>query len=120
MMEKRKIDVLCVQETKWRESQARLIGRGCKLFYYGVDGRRNGTGVIVKEKYINSVLEVGCELNEKEFWSEVEEVIQNIPREERIVIGAGFNGHIGEGNNGDEDVMGRYGVGEKYGGTDGC
>ncbi|XP_063859148.1 craniofacial development protein 2-like [Scylla paramamosain] len=142
MMEKRKIDVLCVQETKWRGSKGRLVGGGCKLFYYGLDGKRNGTGVIVKEKYINSVLEVkrvsdrvmslkmeiegiqinvisayapqvGCELDEKEFWSEVEEVIQDIPREERIVIGPHFNGHIGEGNNGDEDVMGKYGVGER-------
>ncbi|XP_063875042.1 uncharacterized protein LOC135108197 [Scylla paramamosain] len=57
MMEK-KIDVLRVQETKWRGNKVRLIGGSCKLLYYGVDGRRNGIGVIVKEKYINSVLEV--------------------------------------------------------------
>ncbi|XP_063875050.1 uncharacterized protein LOC135108205 [Scylla paramamosain] len=58
--------------------------------------------------------QVGCELDEmEEFWSEVEEVIQNIPREERVVIGADFNVHIGEGNNGDEDVMGKYGVGKR-------
>ena len=26
-----------------------------------------------------------------------------------MVIGADFNGHVGEGNSGDENVMGRYG-----------
>ena len=38
---------------------------------------------------------------------------ETIPRQERIVIGGDFNGHVGEGNRGDEDVMGRYGVKER-------
>ena len=152
MMERRKLDILCVQETKWRGSKARLIGGGFKLFYHGMDGMRNGVGVVVNEKYINSILEVrrvsdrvisvkmeidgvlmnvisayapqvGCEWEEKEeFWNEVEGVIQSIPREERMTIGADFNGHVGEGNRGDEGVMGRYGFGERNAedGGDGC
>ncbi|KAK3525769.1 hypothetical protein QTP70_007523 [Hemibagrus guttatus] len=41
---------------------------------------------------------VGCELEEKErFWSEFDEVIKSIPTGERVVIGADFNGHVGEG-----------------------
>ena len=31
MMERRKIDILCVQETKWKGSKARSMGRGYKL-----------------------------------------------------------------------------------------
>ncbi|KAK3555793.1 hypothetical protein QTP86_028917 [Hemibagrus guttatus] len=55
---------------------------------------------------------VGCELEEKErFWSELDEVMESIPRGERVVIGADFNGHVGEGNTGDEEVMGKFGVG---------
>ncbi|MCJ8736345.1 hypothetical protein PDJAM_G00258590 [Pangasius djambal] len=57
--------------------------------------------------------QVGCELEEKErFWSELDEVIESIPMGERVVIGADFNRHVGEGNTG-EEVMGKFGVKEK-------
>ncbi|KAK3560570.1 hypothetical protein QTP86_010907 [Hemibagrus guttatus] len=57
---------------------------------------------------------VGCELEEKErFWSELDEVMESIPTGERVVIGADFNGHVGEGNRGNEEVMGKFGVKEK-------
>ena len=58
MMVKRKVYILCVQETRWKGSKARNIGDGCKIFYHGEDGRRNGVGVILKEDYIGRVLEV--------------------------------------------------------------
>ncbi|KAK3525961.1 hypothetical protein QTP70_011398 [Hemibagrus guttatus] len=144
MMERRKVDILCVQETRWKGSKARSIGAGFKLFYYGVDSKRNGVGVVLKEEFVRNVLEVkrvldrvmslkleiegvmlnvvsgyapqvGCELEEKErFWSELDEVMENIPTGERVVIGADFNGHVGEGNTGDEEVMGKFGVKERY------
>ncbi|KAK3512209.1 hypothetical protein QTP70_001117 [Hemibagrus guttatus] len=106
MMERRKVDILCVQETRWKGSKARSIGAGFKVFYYGVDSKRNGVGVVLKEEFVRNVLEVGCELEEKErFWSELDEVMESIPTGERVVIGADFNGHVGEGNTGDEEVM---------------
>ncbi|KAK3572267.1 hypothetical protein QTP86_029691 [Hemibagrus guttatus] len=104
-MERRKVDILCVQETRWKGSKARSIGAGFKLFYYGVDSKRNGVGVVLKEEFERNVLEVkrvsdrvmslkleiegvmlnvvsgyapqvGCELEEKErFWSELDEVM---------------------------------------------
>ncbi|TRY54613.1 hypothetical protein DNTS_001598, partial [Danionella cerebrum] len=58
MMERRKVDILCVQETRWKGSKARSIGGGYKLFYYGVDRKRNGVGVILKEEFVRNVLEV--------------------------------------------------------------
>ncbi|KAI5615334.1 hypothetical protein C0J50_10843 [Silurus asotus] len=143
MMERRKVDMLCVQETKWKGSKARNIRGEFKLFYYGVDVKRNGVGVILKEEYSKSVVEakkvfdtvmnmklevegmvinvisayapqVSCEMEEKEkFWSELDEVVDGVPRNERLVIGADFNGHVGEGNRGDQEVMGRYGLKER-------
>ncbi|KAK3521359.1 hypothetical protein QTP70_003438 [Hemibagrus guttatus] len=143
VMERRKVDILCVQETRWKGSKARSIGAGFKLFYYGVDSKRNGVGVVLKEEFVRNLLEVkrvsdrvmslkleiegvmlnvvsgyapqvGCELEEKErFWSELDEVMESIPTGERVVIGADFNGHVGEGNTGDEEVMGKFGVKER-------
>ena len=56
MTVKRKVDILCVQETKWKGRRARNIGDGCKIVYHGEDGRRNGVGVILSEGYIGRVL----------------------------------------------------------------
>ncbi|KAI5614769.1 hypothetical protein C0J50_3417 [Silurus asotus] len=105
--------------------------------------KRYGVGVILKEEYSKNVVEVkrvsdrvmimkvevegmminvisayapqvGCEIEEKErFWSELDEVVDGVPRKERLVIGAYFNVHVGEGNRGDEEVMGRYGFKER-------
>ncbi|KAF7707680.1 hypothetical protein HF521_018898, partial [Silurus meridionalis] len=58
LMERRKVDMFCVQETKWKGSKARKIGGRFKLFYHGVDGKINGVGVILKEEYSKSVVEV--------------------------------------------------------------
>ena len=143
MMQRRKVDILCVQETRWKGSKARSLGEGFKLFYHGVGRERNGVGVILNEDLVKNVVEVkrmsdrvmniklemdgvmfnvvsgyapqvGCELEEKDnFWLELDEVIQSIPRSERVIIGADLNGHVGEGNRGDEEVMGRFGLGER-------
>lgn len=49
LMEKRRVDILCVQEAKWKGSKARNIGSGFKFFNCSADGKRNGVGVILKE-----------------------------------------------------------------------
>ncbi|KAK3555300.1 hypothetical protein QTP86_014985 [Hemibagrus guttatus] len=101
------------------------------------------SGVVLKEEFVRNVLEVkrvsdrvmslkleiegvmlnvvsgyaphvGCELGEKErFWSELDEVMESISMGERVVIGADFNGHVGEGNTGDDEAMGKFGVKER-------
>ncbi|KAF7699839.1 hypothetical protein HF521_002797 [Silurus meridionalis] len=102
MMERRMVEILCFQETKWKWSKARNIGGGFKLFFHGVDGKRNGVGVILREEYSKSVVkvksfcrvmnvkpkvegayvkQVGCEMEEKEkFWSELDKVVDGVPR----------------------------------------
>ncbi|KAK3574085.1 hypothetical protein QTP86_002865 [Hemibagrus guttatus] len=54
-----------------------------------------------------------ADMMERRFWSELDEVMESIPMGERVVIGADFNGHVGEGNRGDEEVMDKFGVKER-------
>ena len=50
--------------------------------------------------------QVGSTMEEKDkFWTDLDQALENIYKEERVVIGADFNGHVGVGNRGDEDVM---------------
>ena len=64
---------------------------------------------------VNAPLD-GSEIEEKQrFWSKLGEVGESIPWEDRVVIGADFNGNVGEGNRGDEEVMDRFGIlGQEY------
>ena len=57
-MERRNVDILCLQETKWKDSKARNIGGRCKLFYKEADERKNGIGIVLREELAESVLEV--------------------------------------------------------------
>ncbi|KAK3563688.1 hypothetical protein QTP86_034395 [Hemibagrus guttatus] len=86
----------------------------------GADSSEHGAGIYpcCKQRALRfdpaAMPTVGCELEEKErFWSELDEVMESIPTGERVVIGVDFNGHVGEGNAGDEEVMGKFGVKER-------
>ena len=57
-MERRKIDLACVQKTKWKGAKAREIGGGFKLFYNGGNNKRNGVGIIVKKEWQDNILKV--------------------------------------------------------------
>ena len=40
-------------------------------------------------------------------------MIESVSKEERLVVGANLKRHVGEGNLGDEEIMGRYGTGTR-------
>ncbi|XP_037776748.1 uncharacterized protein LOC119573609 [Penaeus monodon] len=143
LMERRKIRIMCLQETKWKGSKAKELGNGFKLFYIGDDGRKNGVGIVLDEELKKGVLEVkrssdriiwlkmemgklvvnimsvyaaqqGCADEEKEkFWEELDEEVRKIPAEEKLWIGGDFNGHVGGDNRGREETMGKFGYGTK-------
>lgn len=53
----RRIDIACIQETKWKGAKARDIGEGFKLFYNG-NQAQNGVGIAVSQKLRDSVVEM--------------------------------------------------------------
>ena len=58
--------------------------------------------------------QVNNSMEEKnDFWEDLDGLIESISKEERIVLGADLNGHVGKGNIGDEEIMGRYGAGTR-------
>ena len=47
------------------------------------------------------------------FVKNLDGLIESVSKEERIVSGADLNGHVGKGNIGDEEIMGRYSAGTR-------
>ncbi|KAG5600776.1 hypothetical protein H5410_032146 [Solanum commersonii] len=145
ILKKRKINIACVQETRWIGSKARDVD-GCKLWYSGASMDRNGVGILVDEDLREQVVEArrisdklmtiklvirGCTLSvisayapqvgldkeaKKLFYEDLDEVVRGISNTEKIVIGGDFNGHIRETSSGFNDVHGGFGVGERNGG----
>ena len=135
-VERRNINILCVQEIKWKGAKAREIGNGCKLFYNGSDKRRNGVGIILDPELKKNALEVnrkserlvwlklgwnksvinvvsayapqmGCKAEEKErFWNMMDNTMKEIPNMETVWIGEYLNGHVEDSNEGVEEIMG--------------
>src|SRR6218665_2704841 len=58
VMQRRKINILCLQEMKWIGESAREIGDGYKLIYNGGKQRRNGVGVILDPELKEAVADV--------------------------------------------------------------
>ena len=56
--QRRRIDIMCVQETKWKGDRSKELGEGYKINYNGAETRRNGVGVIVNEEMKANVMEV--------------------------------------------------------------
>ncbi|XP_042878623.1 uncharacterized protein LOC122257418 [Penaeus japonicus] len=57
------------------------------------------------------VPQIGSDEGEKdEFWDKLRSVIQSVPSLEVPWVCGGLNGHVGEGNKGSSDCMGKHGV----------
>ena len=61
-LERRKVKVCCVQETRWKGEGTRILGTKTggkyKLFWKGCSEGVSGVGVIVSEEFIDKVVEV--------------------------------------------------------------
>ncbi|KAK6754467.1 hypothetical protein RB195_013457 [Necator americanus] len=120
-LRKRRVDICCIQETRWKGSKARELDDDYKLIYHGTSNR-NGVGIILNESFRNSVTAVdrlsdrlmavkvdkgkvelrvvsayapqaGCSEEEKaSFWEDLEQYVQSLESEEILLIGGDFNG----------------------------
>ena len=72
----------------------------------------------VKGSILNTVSAYAPQVNnsmekKNDFWEDLDGLIESVSKEKRIVLGADLNGHVGEGNIGYEEIMGRYGDGTR-------
>ena len=141
VLKRRRINVACLQETRWKGTKAREIGEGYKFFYCGSDGKKNGVGIVLDNNLKESVMDVkrindrlivvkvmlenvvmnvistyapqvGCEERVKEkFWEDFDEAFMTIPVNEELIIGGDFNGHMGRMRGNYERVHGGWGYG---------
>ncbi|XP_037787623.1 craniofacial development protein 2-like [Penaeus monodon] len=136
VMERKKIDVLCVQETRWRGQKAKELGNGYKLYYMGEDNRRNGVSVVLSPEMKEGIVQVNREsdrVKDRDKRNNGQRCVcvctsigvyrrgkrrilgSAWGRHENIGYGGGLdtedlNGHAGEGSL-DTEVTGKYGVG---------
>ncbi|XP_056685835.1 uncharacterized protein [Spinacia oleracea] len=141
---RRRINILCLQDTKWVGNKAREIAPwGYKLWYSGKTRGRNGVGILIDRDYIDDVVDVsrksdrimsiklvigdevvtivstyapqaGLDASTRhEFWEDLEEVVQRVPRSEKLIIGGDLNGHVGSSRDGFESIHGGFGYGER-------
>ena len=58
--------------------------------------------------------QVGNSMEEKnDFWQDLDGLIESISKQEKIVLGADLNRHVGKGKIGSEEIMGRYSAGTR-------
>ncbi|KAE8654891.1 Detected protein of unknown function [Hibiscus syriacus] len=138
LLNNRKIDLACIQETRWKGTRARECN-GYKLWYSGVDNVRNGVGILVSSRLKENVVEVcryhdrimmikviieaevvnvlsvyaphvGLGEGEKRcFWDQLDDVLRSIPKDQRVFIGGDFNGYVGRATDGYDGVHGGFG-----------
>ncbi len=137
----RRVDVACVQETKWKGSKAKEIGEGYKVIYHGTSSTRNGIAVVISRRFHDKVTEVrrlsdwltsvkiesesttahiiscyapqtGCPDDEKDdFWASLDTHLWTIAPDEYVILGDDLNGHVGSGNDGYTRCHGGHGLG---------
>ena len=72
----------------------------------------------VKGSILNIVSAYAAQVNnsmeeKNDFFEDLDGLIESVSKEERIVLGADLNGHVGEGKIGNEKIMERYSAGTK-------
>ena len=57
-LHRRKIDVCCVQETRWTGSGARVMGKGMSRYKFFWQGCKDaGVGFLISDRWINRIID---------------------------------------------------------------
>ncbi|XP_071727516.1 uncharacterized protein [Rutidosis leptorrhynchoides] len=137
-----KVDILCVQETRWKGRGAARIN-DYKLWFSGSRVARNGVGIIIGPPYNEYVVDVGrrsdrimsvrlviqevtftviCayaphagrgDAEKRHFWESLDAVVRMCPSDHSLLIGGDLNGHIGSDVEGYAGVHGGFGYGAR-------
>lgn len=129
LLKRRRVDIACIQETRWKGQKSRDIGDGYKLIYHGTTNTK-GVAIAVSEDLRSRVAEVhrhsdrlmsvvidadnrrlhiysayapqtGCDEDEKDrFWRELHDHISSCPAEDLLLLGGDLNGHVGSARDG--------------------
>ncbi|XP_039301290.1 craniofacial development protein 2-like [Nilaparvata lugens] len=141
VLQHRRINICCVQETKWKGSKSRNIGCGYKLIYHGTRAH-NGVGIVMDRDLQERIVEVkrvserlmsikfaldnqpcmnvisayapqaGCANAGKDiFWEEVNDLLYSIPPTELKYVCGDLNGHVGQNTTVYNSIHGNFGYG---------
>ncbi|GKB80816.1 leucine--tRNA ligase [Tanacetum coccineum] len=126
-LKRKKVDIACFQETKWKGSRNTVIERETcnregnlyKLWYSGSTTARNGVGVVLapnlKDKVVERIRTTSGGLGEaekKSFWDSLDDLVRECSMSQQQLIMAGdLNGHIGAEADRFLSVHGGFGYG---------
>uniref|UniRef100_W5MGA4 Endonuclease/exonuclease/phosphatase domain-containing protein n=1 Tax=Lepisosteus oculatus TaxID=7918 RepID=W5MGA4_LEPOC len=122
-LKERKVDIACVQETKWAGTKLREIGESYKLIYHAsgsatarITDRLMSTKISMGTSTLHVVscyaMQAGCPDEEKEkFWHYLETHVQAINDSEILSLSGDLNGHVGRAKNNFDRNHGRQGHG---------
>ncbi|GJS42414.1 leucine--tRNA ligase [Tanacetum coccineum] len=140
-LKRKKVDIACFQETKWKGSHNRE-GNQYKLWYSGSTTAHNGVGVILAPNLKDKVIQVSSisdrimmvrlvieeetirvfsvyapqvghgEAKNKSFWDSVDDLVKECSMtQQQLIIAGDLNGHIGAEADGFSSVHGGFGYG---------
>ncbi|XP_070048592.1 uncharacterized protein [Nicotiana tomentosiformis] len=112
ILHRRKINIACVQETRWVGNRAQET-HGFKLWYSWRVRGKNGVGILVdkdlRELVVVYAPQVGLgEEVKRHFREDLDGLVRGIPSTEKLIIGGDFNGQIGRSPGGYDGVHGGF------------
>jgi hypothetical protein len=143
-MIRRRVNILCVQEKKWKGQKANEVkDTGFKLWYTGTTTNKNGVGIVLDKSHKDGVVDIKRQgdkiilvkllvgdlifnvisayapqigLNEnikRQFWEQLDALVNSVPISEKLFIGGDFNRHVGSTRVGFDGVHGGFGHGSR-------